>query len=338
MTASQMVDKSIILRLLTHPISACSFSPYLSCSQQSSLHLATVATIRMIEVSWTEMLVVSGLGLAMIGRRDLPSAARTAGQSLGRIVGLLQGARARADKFTAHNELTQLQNELRSGLRELDAVKSELAVSMSSRGMVGRNLGSMVPSANRESKIVKNNATGVGFPNSTPRLQIAATTATATTSEASSRFSGATTNSTSDGIDSNSNSTAASQTSMSKGSKSAMDTITAPTNDNERYLAPEKQTIAAVVEEEWATQGISFRSRAEQGSGLRDGAVQQSTSGSAVLANLLQQTLIFDQYDRVVQEQDNILQSKMDSIQEKVQEKTKNKTNKSAGDADKSKK
>jgi hypothetical protein len=44
-----------------------------------------------------------------------------------------------------------------------------------------------------------------------------------------------------------------------------------------------------------------------------------------VLANLLlQQTLIFDQYDRVVQEQDNILQSKMD-IQEKVQE-TKSKT------------
>jgi Sec-independent protein translocase protein TatA len=289
----------------------------------------------MIEVSWTEMLVVSGLGLAMIGRRDLPSAARTAGQSLGRIVGLLQGARARADKFTAHNELTQLQNELRSGLRELDAVKSELAVSMSSRGMVGRNLGSMVPSANRENNTNKN-AAGIGFPNSTPRLQIAATTATVTTSEASTRFLGATTSSTSDGTVSNSNSTAL-RTGMNKGSKSTIDTITASTN--ERYLAPERQTIAAVVEEEWATQGISFRSRAEQGSGLRDGAVQQSTSGSAVLANLLQQTLIFDQYDRVVQEQDNILQSKMDSIQEKVQEtKSKNKNNKSAVDADKSKK
>jgi Sec-independent protein translocase protein TatA len=290
----------------------------------------------MIEVSWTEMLVVSGLGLAMIGRRDLPSAARTAGQSLGRIVGLLQGARARADKFTAHNELTQLQNELRSGLRELDAVKSELAVSMSSRGMVGRNLGSMVPSANRENNTNKN-AAGIGFPNSTPRLQIAATTATVTTSEASTRFLGATTSSTSDGIDSNSTAAPALRTAMNKGSKSTMDTITASTN--ERYLAPEQQTIAAVVEEEWATQGISFRSRAEQGSGLRDGAVQQSTSGSAVLANLLQQTLIFDQYDRVVQEQDNILQSKMDSIQEKVQEtKSKNKNNKSAVDADKSKK
>jgi hypothetical protein len=99
-------------------------------------------------------------------------------------------------------------------------------------------------------------------------------------------------------------------------------------------LAPEKQTIAAVVEEEWAAQGKSFRSRAEQASGPRDGAIQQSTSGSAVLANLMQQTLIFDQYDRVVQEQDTILQSKMDGIQVKVQETNKNK-NKSAVDADK---
>jgi Sec-independent protein translocase protein TatA len=285
----------------------------------------------MIEVSWSEMFVVSALGLAMIGRKDLPQAARTAGQSLGRIVGLLQGARARADKFTAHNELKQLQNELRSGLRELDAVKSELAVSMSSRGMVGRNLGSMVPSANKNDK--NNNAAGVGTPQSTPRLLGAA----ATTSEASTRLSGATTSSTAYGSDSNSNSTAAAlRSAMSAGSKT--DTA-APISDggiaDERYLAPEKQSIAAVAEEEWATQGISFRSRAEQGSGLRDGAIQQSTSGSAVLANLLQKTLIFDQYDRVVQEQDNILQSKIDSIQEKVQE---TKQKKSASDADKLKK
>lgn len=292
------------------------------------------------------MLVVSGLGLAMIGRKDLPAAARTAGQSLGRIVGLLQGARARADKFTAHNELNQLQNELRSGLRELDAVKSELAVSMSSRGMVGRNLGSMVPSANRESNN-KNNAAGVGIPNSTPRLLGAATATTATTSEASTRFLGASVSSTADGIDSNSKSTVALQTAMSgtAGGNSKIDTTalgdsTNTNGNNERYLAPEKQTIAAVVEEEWIKQGISFRSRAEQGSGLRDGAVQQSTSGSAVLANLLQQTLVFDQYDRVVQEQDTILQSKFDSIQTKVAQETKKSKHKSgaAVDADKIKK
>jgi Sec-independent protein translocase protein TatA len=285
----------------------------------------------MIEVSWSEIFVVSALGLAMIGRKDLPQAARTAGQSIGRIVGLLQGARARADKFTSHNELTQLQNELRSGLRELDAVKSELAVSMSGRGMMGRNLGSMTPSANRNPNAA---TTGVGIPKSTPRLL------GATASEVSTRSS---TSSTTGGIDSNSNSAAALQTAMSANNYGSTMNSTTPvsdgvvTNENERHLPPEKQTIAAVAEEEWATQGISFRSRAEQGSGLRDGAVQQSTSGSAILANLLQKTLIFDQYDRVVQEQDNILQSKIDSIQEKVQAKNKKNNKSSVSDADKRK-
>jgi Sec-independent protein translocase protein TatA len=288
----------------------------------------------MIEVSWAEMAVVSALGLAMIGRKDLPSAARTAGQSIGRIVGLLQGARARADRFTSHNELNQLQNELRSGLRELDAVKSELAVSMSGRGMMGRDLGSMTPSANKNINI-NINATGVGIPSSTPRLLGAAAIATTSTSEASTRFSGATTSSTTGGIDANV--TAATlRTAMSANAGKTMGTTGTPIhNENERHLPPERQTIAAVAEEEWATQGISFRSRAEQGSGLRDGAIQQSTSGSAVLANLLQKTLIFDQYDRVVQEQDNILQSKMDSIQEKVRNQKHN--SKSASDADKRK-
>ncbi|KAI2509878.1 zinc-RING finger domain [Fragilaria crotonensis] len=85
-----------------------------------------------------------------IGRKDLPRAARFAGTQTGRIVGLLQGARVRADRFAAQSELRQLQNELRSGLRELDAVRSEVAVAVSSQGMVGRGLGSMVPGANRE--------------------------------------------------------------------------------------------------------------------------------------------------------------------------------------------
>jgi Sec-independent protein translocase protein TatA len=281
----------------------------------------------MIEVSWGELFVVSALGLAMIGRKDLPQAARTAGQSVGRIVGLLQGARARADKFAEHNELKQLQNELRSGLRELDAVKSELAVSMSSRGMMGRNLGAMVPSANNATK---NAAVAGGVAPQSSRLLGGA----ATTSYASTRLLDATRTG---GLDSTNPTTAALQTTTSASTApGGHDDVNNEDTNDERFLAPEIQTIGAVAEEEWATQGIAFRSKAEQGSGLRDGAVQQSTSGSAVLSNLLQKTLIFDQYDRVVLEQDNILQSKIDTIQEKVQEK-RNNNNKSSSisDADK---
>lgn len=250
----------------------------------------------MFDVSWGELVVVSAVGLAMIGRQDLPRAARTAGQSVGRIVGLLQGARARADRFTAHNELKQLQNELRGGLRELDAVKSELALSMSPGGMMGRNLGAMVPSANKAPTA----AAGGG----NNRLLAGGSSSLTTGAYApSASFSRAPI--------------------TSPISIAFPDNPTTATSTSERFLAPIKQTVGAVAEEEWAAQGIAFRSRAEKGSGLRDGAVQQSTSGSAILANLLQQTLIFDQYDRVVQEQDNILQSKLDRIQEKVQGKKK---------------
>ena len=93
--------------------------------------------------------MVTGVGFALVGKKDLPRVFHTCGTQVGRLVGLLQGARARADRFSSNNELRQLQNEFRSGLREIDAVRSELAVSMSSRGVVGKGLGTMVPSANR---------------------------------------------------------------------------------------------------------------------------------------------------------------------------------------------
>jgi len=228
----------------------------------------------MLEVSWGELGVVIGIGLFLIGRRDLPNAARIAGTQVGRVVGLLQGARARADRFAAQSELTHLQNELRSGLRELDAVKSELAVSMSTRGMIGRQLGATVPGVNRSTQA------------STPTAP-AATTSMVTHGHLP--------------------------------TVPDPSTISESPHTSERSLPPSQQTIAAVAEEEWEKQGISFRSRAEQGSGMMN-AFDQSTSGSAILASLMQQTLVFDQYDRVVKEQDEALESKVQRIQEKNRE------------------
>ena len=96
------------------------------------------------EVSWGETFILIGAATAIIGRKDLPRASRFLGAKMGRVVGFLQGARLRADQFASSNELTALQNELRSGLRELDTVKGELAIAASSRGLVGRGLGSTV--------------------------------------------------------------------------------------------------------------------------------------------------------------------------------------------------
>ena len=74
--------------------------------------------------------MLSGIGLVLIGRKDLPVAAHALGRQVGRIVGLLQGARIRADRFATDHQLKQLQNEFKSGLRELDAVKAEMASAM----------------------------------------------------------------------------------------------------------------------------------------------------------------------------------------------------------------
>lgn len=63
-----------------------------------------------------------------IGRKDLPKASRFFGNKVGRLVGILQGARARADRFAQTNELHALQNELRSGLRELVSCGISLTV------------------------------------------------------------------------------------------------------------------------------------------------------------------------------------------------------------------
>mmetsp|Transcript_13273 Transcript_13273/g.27257 ORF Transcript_13273/g.27257 Transcript_13273/m.27257 type:complete len:132 (+) Transcript_13273:116-511(+) len=110
----------------------------------------------MFDVSWGELAVLGAVGVAATGKRDLPRACRFVGHQVGRVVGLLRGARARADRFAHHNELRSLQNELRSGLRELDRVKTELAVAASSGGAVGRGLGPTTASANKHKNKNKN--------------------------------------------------------------------------------------------------------------------------------------------------------------------------------------
>jgi Sec-independent protein translocase protein TatA len=256
----------------------------------------------MIEVSWGELAVMTGLGLFLIGKHDLPKAAHVVGTYTGRMVGLLQGARARADRFAAHSELKQLQNELRSGLRELDVVKSELAVSMSPGAMVGRNLGALTGNVNN------NNKRQNYKPAQQQQQQSQQLTARNLPSySVSSSLS----------TDVDISATAMDGYNQNRSSASASS-----------FLAPSEQTVAAVAEQEWASQGISFVSKAERGRNHSSSFGNNTdnnteTGGSVILANLLQQSLVFDQYDRVVAEQDAILQNKMQETMERVQRKSK---------------
>jgi sec-independent protein translocase protein TatB len=252
----------------------------------------------MLDISWGEIFVVGGIGMALAGRRDLPAASRFVGSQLGRVVGLLQGARARADQFAAQNELKQLQNELRSGLRELDQVKTELAVAASSQGMMGRSLGATVGSVNRaggnNNPMTNMPKLGASMPpiaaappnigSSVPRKDDASEFTTMEISDP---------------------------------------TVATPINQlpyvASTNLAPQAQSERAVMEEEWVKQGIGFRSRAETGEWMGNVPTEGTggKTGSELLENIIRQNLIFDQYDRVVGEQERAMHDRIETIKTK---------------------
>ena len=228
----------------------------------------------MFDVSWGELFVLTAVGIAFVGKRDLPRLAGAAGKQVGKLVGTLQGARARADHMIQQNELRQLQQELQSGLRELDAVRSELATAVApSRSLMSttRHRADATPSP----------SAAIGRIPSKPIDTARADSVKDPTTRAHS---------------------------------SSTDLLSSTAS----ISSLPSQSIAAVAQAEWEKQGIGFISKAEQGIGQN----QSSTvaSGSALLANIYQENLIWDQHDRVVQEQDEVLQSKLSKIQQKVKD------------------
>lgn len=300
----------------------------------------------MFDVSWGETFILIGISMAAIGRKDLPRASRFLGHKVGRLVGLLQGARARADQFAQANELNALQNELRSGLRELDAVKGELAVAASSQGLIGRGLGSTIPrSANRVvpatridpdtvSKLgtLSNDALGsVAMHNigSIPPSAAVPSAKSMNNSGVAPIITGK------DYLEAAKMASEDNFNSNATGSSSSVSPL---------ELAPRSQSVAAVAEEEWENQGIGFKARAEMGTGYWQGStlspgsgrgknnnnsptsVSASSSfnaiggGSSLLSDLLQQNLIWDQHDRTVMEQDQALQTRVEQAKKRAEE------------------
>eukprot|EP00578_Thalassiosira_sp_NH16_P026428 CAMPEP_0181082660 /NCGR_PEP_ID=MMETSP1071-20121207/3742_1 /TAXON_ID=35127 /ORGANISM="Thalassiosira sp., Strain NH16" /LENGTH=289 /DNA_ID=CAMNT_0023164265 /DNA_START=25 /DNA_END=894 /DNA_ORIENTATION=+ len=276
----------------------------------------------MFDVTWGEIAVLTGVGLVLIGRKDLPVASRALGQQVGRIVGLLQGARLRADRFTADHQLKKLQNEFRSGLRELDAVKAELAGSMMSGGGVAGiggnlNLGAMVSGVDRRTTRPTMGATG-GTMGAAAAVASSVVRANADPSPSSLQSMSAS----SIGAE---YLAAAQQAESSRGGYSSSPDGGGGEMTTSARLAPRSQSVAAVAEEEWEKRGIGFRSVAEGGVG----GVQQQQSpdgmdysspvaggagGGVILSNYLRQSLIYDQYERTVREQDEALRSRVDKV------------------------
>ncbi len=258
-----------------------------------------------LSFSGGEIGVLTGIGLVLIGRKDLPVAANALGKQVGRIVGLLQGARIRADRFATDHQLKQLQNEFKSGLRELDAVKAEMAGAMMSNrgGIGGSNLGAIVPGVNKKKEM----STTLG-----------GSDAAAATSQHHGHTQLQTPQMSSIGADY-----------LAAAKNAEMNQSSPPISSLDggfmmRELAPRSQSVAAVAEEEWEKRGIGFRSIAERGrydsipaaEGQRGGNLPTlSGGGSSILSNYLRQSLIYDQYERTVREQDDALRSRVEKVQ-----------------------
>jgi Sec-independent protein translocase protein TatA len=275
----------------------------------------------MFDMSWGELFVIGAVGVTFIGRKDLPKVAEKAGKHVGKFVGLLIGARQRMDKFAANNELQKLQSELRSGLRELDAVKSELAIASSTGGLVGRALGSSLGSHGAAQRFSQHQPQFGATPASlgSPAGAGALPNAAASSASANMMTPPSVYPSTSAAP------VATANININKHSQQQSLLLSKPS------LAPREHSVAAIAEEEWVKQGIGFKSRAEMGtfgswkssaasSGHGNnanvgGATQNNVGGASILNDLISESLIYDQYDRVLQEQSDALQSKARKVQ-----------------------
>ena len=190
-----------------------------------------------------------------------------------------------------------------------DTVKGELAVAASSQGLIGRGLGSTISS--------KRPILNQGV--SSPPIPSGAMGTTAPSPPSLGMNTNLTQNTALSGSDYLEAAKAAGESSQ-KIEPSSLD------------LAPRSQSVAAVAEEEWVKRGIGFKTKAEMGTGFWE-SPDASTSnasttiggGSSLLADLIQQNLIHDQYDRAVMEQDQEIEKRMEKAKDKAQRARKDK-------------
>lgn len=191
-------------------------------------------------------------------------------------------------------------------------MKGELAIAASSQGLVGRGLGSTIPSSR---KVLQGQNTPSSLTSGTSSSRVPQNISDLK------KYS-------KNGMDEHVISGTDYLEAARLSSETSEETHVSPLN-----LAPRSHSVAAVAEEEWEKRGIGFKTKAERGTGFWDspgpnsassnGSAQVIGGGSLLLSNLIQQNLIHDQYDRVVMEQDLEMKEKMDKAEAKARNKAK---------------
>ncbi|GAB2226872.1 hypothetical protein Droror1_Dr00008669 [Drosera rotundifolia] len=80
----------------------------------------------MLGLSYGEILLIIGATAALIGPKDLPIMARTAGRLAGRAIGYVQVARGHLDQVMQNTQFRQVNKELQDTLAQMEAIQHEI--------------------------------------------------------------------------------------------------------------------------------------------------------------------------------------------------------------------
>ncbi|KAL9408226.1 hypothetical protein AB3S75_046725 [Citrus x aurantiifolia] len=100
----------------------------------------------MFGISYGELFLIIGATAALVGPKDLPIIARTAGRLGGRAIGYVQLARGQFDNVMQQSQARQVTKELQDAMQQLDAIRHEIrSVSLINPGPMTRKLMENLP-------------------------------------------------------------------------------------------------------------------------------------------------------------------------------------------------
>ncbi|XP_042516235.1 sec-independent protein translocase protein TatB [Macadamia integrifolia] len=95
----------------------------------------------MFGISYGELFLIVGAAAALIGPKDLPIIARTAGRLAGRAIGYVQLARGQLENVLHESQASQVHKELKETMQQLEAIRYEIrSISIMNPGPVTRRL------------------------------------------------------------------------------------------------------------------------------------------------------------------------------------------------------
>ncbi|XP_021803839.1 uncharacterized protein LOC110748119 isoform X2 [Prunus avium] len=95
----------------------------------------------MLGISYGELFLLIGATAALVGPKDLPRIARTAGRLAGQAIGYVQLARGQFENVMQQSQARQVHKELQDALAQLESIRYEVrSISLVNPGPLTRKL------------------------------------------------------------------------------------------------------------------------------------------------------------------------------------------------------